>query len=91
MNFFGSFTPSQLLASVTAGVQNTGSLIWPLFAFVGLLVAFYIAERVGDFIRHSIGGRTSHRYTVGTEDEYPKKERDAFIEAVGIYNKAHPE
>jgi hypothetical protein len=90
MNFFGSFTPGQLLASVTSGVQQTGNLIWPLFVFVGLLVAFYIAERVGDFIRNSVGG-TKKSYRVGTEDEYPKRERDNFIEAVEIYNKAHPE
>ncbi len=29
-------------------------------------------------------------YRVGTKDEYPKKFRDAFVEAVGISNKAHP-
>lgn len=31
------------------------------------------------------------KYRPGTEDEYPKKERNAFVEAVGIYNKAHPD
>jgi len=90
MNFLGSFSPMSLIASVTTGVQNTGNLIWPLFVFVGLLIAFYIAERVGDFVRHSVG-KPSTSYRVGTADEYPKRERDAFVEAVEIYNKAHPE
>lgn len=31
------------------------------------------------------------KYKVGTKDEYPKKFRNAFTEAVGIYNKNHPE
>ncbi len=31
------------------------------------------------------------KYKVGTKDEYPKKFRNAFVEAVGIYNKNHPE
>jgi len=57
MDFLGSTTPGDLLASVTQGVQDTGSSLWPLFTFVGIGVAFVIAGYVVSFIRKSIGGR----------------------------------
>jgi hypothetical protein len=57
MDFLGSTTPAQLLASVTSGVQDTGASLWPLFTFVGIGVAFVIAGYVVSFIRKSIGGR----------------------------------
>lgn len=57
MDFLGSTTPGDLLASVTSGVQDTGASLWPLFTFVGIGVAFVIAGYVVSFIRKSIGGR----------------------------------
>lgn len=57
MNFLGSTTPAQLLASVTSGVQDTGAMLWPLFSFVGIGVAFVIAGYVVSFIKRSIGTR----------------------------------
>jgi len=57
MDFLGSTTPGDLLASVTTGVQDTGSSLWPLFSFVGIGLAFVIAGYVVSFIRKSIGGR----------------------------------
>jgi len=57
MDFLGSTTPADLLASVTSGVQDTGSSLWPLFTFVGIGVAFVIAGYVVSFIRKSIGGK----------------------------------
>jgi hypothetical protein len=57
MDFLGSTTPADLLASVTSGVQSTGTSLWPLFSFVGIGVAFVIAGYVVAFIRKSIGGK----------------------------------
>jgi|AntRauTorckE6833_2_1112554.scaffolds.fasta_scaffold97482_2 hypothetical protein len=57
MNFLGTTSPSDLLASVTQGVQDTGTSLWPLFSFVGISLAFVIAGYVISFIRKSIGGR----------------------------------
>lgn len=57
MDFLGSTTPGDLLASVTSGVQDTGASLWPLFSFVGIGLAFVIAGYVVSFIRKSIGGR----------------------------------
>lgn len=83
--------PFALIVDITQGVQATGALIWPLFVFLGLIIAFYIAERVGDFMRNSVGKPPKKRkYKVGTEDEYPKDFRDAYVEAVDISSKAHP-
>lgn len=57
MDFLGSTTPGDLLASVTTGVQDTGASLWPLFSFVGIGLAFVIAGYVISFIRKSIGGK----------------------------------
>lgn len=57
MDFLGTTTPNDLLASVTTGVQDTGASLWPLFSFVGIGLAFVIAGYVVSFIRKSIGGR----------------------------------
>lgn len=57
MDFLGSTTPADLLASVTTGVQDTGASLWPLFSFVGIGLAFVIAGYVVSFIRKSIGGK----------------------------------
>lgn len=55
MDFLGSTTPADLVASVTQGVQDTGTSLWPLFGFVGISLAFSIAALVVSFIRHSVG------------------------------------
>jgi len=57
MDFLGSTTPADLLASITGGVQDTGASLWPLFSFVGIGLAFVIAGYVVSFIRKSIGGK----------------------------------
>jgi len=57
MNFLGSTTPGDLIASVTTGVQDTGTALWPLFGFVGISLAFVIGGYVISFIRKSVGGR----------------------------------
>lgn len=59
MDFLGTTTPGDLLASVTQGVQDTGTALWPLFSFVGIGLAFVIAGYVVSFIRRSVGGRAS--------------------------------
>lgn len=58
MDFLGSTTPNDILASVTQGVQTTGEALWPLLVFAGVGVAFVIGGYVVSFIRKSIGGRT---------------------------------
>lgn len=58
MDFLGSTTPADLVASVTTGVQTTGASLWPLFGFVGISLAFVIGGYVISFIRKSVGGRT---------------------------------
>jgi len=113
MNFLGGFTPAQLFATIQTSVQTTGNLLWPLFVFVGLLTAFYIAERVGDFVRAAVADRSfrvfgfyvrdvpyrgynrfrSQQWNLEhmpTVEDTSKTERDNFVEAVDIYNKAHP-
>jgi len=57
MDFLGSTTPADLLASVTQGVQDTGTSLWPLFSFVGIGLAFVIGRYVISFIRHASGGK----------------------------------
>lgn len=55
MDFLGTTTPQDLLASVTTGVVDTGASLWPLFSFVGISLAFVIAGYVVSFIRKSVG------------------------------------
>lgn len=57
MDFLGSTTPGDLLASVTSGVQDTGVALWPLFVFVGVPIAFVIARYVLSFIKSAFGNR----------------------------------
>jgi hypothetical protein len=59
MNFLGSTTPQDLLASVTTGVQSTGEALWPLLVFAGIGLAFTIGGYLIAFIRKSVGGRKS--------------------------------
>lgn len=57
MDFLGSTTPGELVASVTTGVQDTATAIWPLFVFVGIGLAFVIAGYVLSFIKKSVGNK----------------------------------
>jgi hypothetical protein len=57
MDFLGSTTPGDLMASVTNGVQDTGASLWPLFSFVGIGLAFVIGGYVISFIKKSIGSK----------------------------------
>jgi hypothetical protein len=59
MDFLGSTTPSQVIASVTDGVQDTGVALWPLLVFVGIGLAFVIGRYLVGFIRSAVGGRRS--------------------------------
>jgi len=52
--FWGDTTPTEIMGDMTASVQNTGAQIWPLFAFVGVVLAFGIAGLVVMFIKNSI-------------------------------------
>lgn len=58
MDFLGTTTPADLIASVTTGVQTTGTALWPLFGFVGISLAFVIGGMVISFIKRSVGGRS---------------------------------
>ncbi len=57
MDFLGTTTPTDLLASVTTGVQDTGVSLWPLFVFVGVPIAFVIARYVLSFIKSAFGNK----------------------------------
>lgn len=79
MDFFGNFTNSQIIAYITAGVTATGENIWPLFAAVGIIIAFIIAAFVIDFIKHSVGKR---RRTSGggyETDQYTAEQSAAIV------------
>lgn len=49
---------SDLIASVAGGVQETGKAIWPMFAFVGIGLAFIIALQVVVFTKRAVTGGT---------------------------------
>lgn len=57
MDFLGTTTTTELVASVTQGVQDTGASLWPLLVFVGIGLAFTIFGYVVSIIRKSVGGR----------------------------------
>jgi len=57
MDFLGTTTTGDLVASVTTGVQDTGTSLWPLLVFVGIGLAFTIFGYVVSIIRKSVGGR----------------------------------
>ncbi len=57
MDFLGTVTTSDIVASVTTGVQDTGESLWPLLVFVGIGLAFTIFGYVVSIIRKSVGGR----------------------------------
>jgi hypothetical protein len=55
MDFLGSTTPADLLASVTSGVQDTGTALWPLFVFLGVPLAFVIGRYVVSLVKGMFG------------------------------------
>lgn len=57
MDFLGTTTPNDVVASVTTGVQDTGEALWPLLVFVGISLAFVIGGYLISFIRKSVGRR----------------------------------
>jgi len=57
MDFLGTTTPQDVVASVTSGVQDTGQALWPLLVFVGISLAFVIGGYLISFIRRSVGNR----------------------------------
>lgn len=57
MNFLGTTTANDLLASVTTGVQDTGASLWPLFVFLGVPIAFVIARYVYSLIKGMFGNK----------------------------------
>lgn len=57
MDFLGSTTPQDLLASVATGVQDTGASLWPLFVFLGVPLAFVIGRYVVSLIKGMFGNR----------------------------------
>jgi len=62
--------PTDLIASVAGGVQTTGKAIWPMFAFVGVSLAFVIALQVVVFIK-----RSTHPEKRGTGDPNAPKRK----------------
>lgn len=46
---------SELIAGVGGSVQETGENIWPLFALVGIPIAFIFGRKLIVFVRRSIG------------------------------------
>jgi hypothetical protein len=77
-SLFGNTTPLQLTASVADGVRDTGMNIWPLFALVGVALAFVIAGFIVNFIQKSVDSRKKER-----------KKMDLFIEREIEKSKAH--
>ncbi len=54
--FGDNVEPLDLAAAVAGGVQDTGLAIWPLFAFVGIALAFAIALQIVIFTKRSVAG-----------------------------------
>lgn len=59
----GMFGTTSMLATVARGVQDTGAPIWPLFAFLGVPLAFIIAVYLRDFIIAAGAERRKDLYT----------------------------
>lgn len=55
MDFLGTTTANDILASVTTGVQDTGASLWPLLVFAGIPMAFVIAGYVIGFVKRTVG------------------------------------
>lgn len=55
MNFMGTYTTADLLASVTSGVQDTTAVLLPMLVFVGIPVAFVIVRYIISLIKSTVG------------------------------------
>lgn len=55
MDFMGSVTTADILASVTSGVQDTTAVLLPLLVFVGIPVAFVIVRYIIGLIKQTVG------------------------------------
>lgn len=68
---------SVIMASVVAGVQNTGPALWPLITFMGVLIAFWIATMAVRFIRHSVANRPE-----AYKDDYTAEQRGRIVNKI---------
>lgn len=103
----GSYTPPSfslikpgepgLLASVatplTDGVQETGKAIWPMFAFVGVLLAFIIALQMVVFLRRSVGTpqKNTKRSILDIPSDVDSRDRRAYRRGRKIIEKEIPD
>ena len=55
MDFMGTYTTADLMASVTTGVQDTTAVLLPLLVFVGIPVAFVIVRYIIGLIKSTVG------------------------------------
>lgn len=55
MDFMGTVTTADLLASVTSGVQDTTAVLLPMLVFVGIPVAFVIVRYLIGLIKSTVG------------------------------------
>lgn len=55
MDFMGTYTTANLLASVTQGVQDTTAVLLPMLVFVGIPVAFVIVRYIISLIKSTVG------------------------------------
>ena len=55
MDFMGTYTTAELLASVTSGVQDTTAVLLPMLVFVGIPVAFVIVRYIISLIKSTVG------------------------------------
>lgn len=62
----GLFGTTSMLAAVTTGVQDTATPLWPLFALMGVPIAFILATKTRDFIM--LAGAEQRRRQKYTDD-----------------------
>lgn len=55
MDFMGTYTTANLLASVQTGVQDTTAVLLPMLVFVGIPVAFVIVRYIISLIKSTVG------------------------------------
>jgi hypothetical protein len=86
---FGFESPSDLLASVANGVQNTAAELWPLLAFLGVAMAFTIATMLVGFMFRAISDSAyEKRYNSLVADrEIEKSSAKSWIEMDQIDKK----
>jgi len=58
MDFMGTYTTADMLASVTTGVQDTTAVLLPVLVFVGIPVGFVIVRKIISLIKGTVGGRS---------------------------------